>query len=105
MLILGRRPGESIVIAGGIRVVVISCDKRGVRLGIDAPASVAIARGELVTQSVGENHHSLAAVGGEWLPAPPAPRVSAEHASPDASAPPTTNGLPPAPPASAPDEP
>ena len=45
MLILGRRPGESILIDGGIRIVVVSCDRRGVRIGIDAPTSVGIVRG------------------------------------------------------------
>ena len=45
MLILGRREGESILIDGGIRIVVVSCDRGGVRIGIEAPASVKILRG------------------------------------------------------------
>jgi carbon storage regulator len=51
MLILGRRPGETVLIDGGIRIVVVSCDRRGVRLGFEAPASVGIARGEIAEQS------------------------------------------------------
>jgi carbon storage regulator len=34
MLILGRKPGDSILIGDGIRVVVVACDRGGVRLGI-----------------------------------------------------------------------
>ena len=68
MLILGRRPGESIVIDGGIRLVVISCDRRGVRLGIEAPAEVGIVRGEIVTQIADENRRAQAGtVASEWL--------------------------------------
>ena len=80
MLILGRRPGESILIDGGIRVVVISCDKRGVRIGIEAPASVGIVRGEIVTEIADENRRALAAAGSEWLAAFPRPRAAA-HAT------------------------
>lgn len=34
---------------GGIRVVVLQCDRRGVRLGIEAPGETAIFREELLT--------------------------------------------------------
>ena len=50
MLVLTRRPGEAILLDGGIRVVVLSSDRRGVRLGIEAPAEVNIQREELVSQ-------------------------------------------------------
>jgi carbon storage regulator len=79
MLVLTRRPGEAIVLDGGIRVVVLSCDKRGTRLGIEAPAETGILREELVQQVASENQraaapgdHTLA-----WaaqLPLRPAPR-------------------------------
>jgi carbon storage regulator len=55
MLILGRREGESILIDGGIRIVVVSCDRGGVRIGIEAPASVKILRGEIADQVAKEN--------------------------------------------------
>jgi carbon storage regulator len=48
MLILGRRPGDSIVIDGGIKIVVLACERGGVRLGIEAPPEVTILRGEIV---------------------------------------------------------
>jgi|CXWL01.1.fsa_nt_gi carbon storage regulator len=55
MLVLNRRPGEAIVLDGGIRVVVLSCDKRGARLGIEAPSATGILREELVKQVASEN--------------------------------------------------
>ena len=74
MLILGRRPGESILIDGGIRIVVVSCDRRGVRLGIDAPTSVGIVRGEIAAQIADENRRApLAAGSSEWLAVLPVP--------------------------------
>lgn len=82
MLILGRRPGESILIDGGIRLVVISCDRRGVRLGIEAPSSVGIVRGEIVAQIADENRRANVAAESEWLAELPA-RAS-KHADPAA---------------------
>ena len=52
MLILGRREGDSILIEGGIRIVVVSCDRGGVRLGISTKAAEddAAVYGSLVEQ-------------------------------------------------------
>jgi carbon storage regulator CsrA len=47
VLILNRRMGEAVVMDGGIRVVILSCDRRGVRLGIEAPAETVVLREEL----------------------------------------------------------
>ena len=63
MLILGRRVGESIVIDGGITVVVLACDKGGVRLGMQAPDHVTILRGEIVEQVTAENRRAAAPAG------------------------------------------
>lgn len=60
MLILGRRVGESVVIDGGITVVVLACDRGGVRLGVEAPGAVSILRGELVQQVAEENRRAAA---------------------------------------------
>jgi carbon storage regulator len=60
MLILSRRPGDAIILDGGIRVVVLACDKRGVRLGIEAPAEVSILREEIVEQVTSETRGALA---------------------------------------------
>jgi carbon storage regulator len=55
MLILSRKPGDAILIDGGIRVVVLASDHSGVRLGIDAPASVGIVREEIAKKLADEN--------------------------------------------------
>jgi carbon storage regulator len=55
MLILSRKPGDAILIDGGIRVVVLACDGGGVRLGIEAPPSVGILREEIVRDIADEN--------------------------------------------------
>lgn len=71
MLILGRKVGDSILIGDGIRVVVLACDRKGVRLGIEAPADVTILRAEIVTDIAAENQRAGAAGAGgggqEWL--------------------------------------
>lgn len=60
MLILSRKPGEAIVIGDGIRVVVIESDRRGVRLGIEAPPDVRIMREEIVEAIASENRRANA---------------------------------------------
>ena len=55
MLILTRRAGEAILIDGGVRIVVLGTDGGGVRLGIEAPASVGIVREEVVQRIAEEN--------------------------------------------------
>jgi carbon storage regulator len=48
MLVLTRRNGEQILIAGNIRVAVVAVKGNQVRLGITAPASVPVVRRELL---------------------------------------------------------
>jgi carbon storage regulator len=68
MLVLNRRPGEAIILDGGIRVVILSCDRRGVRVGIEAPADVNIQREELVSQVAAQNRRASAgATGAAWV--------------------------------------
>lgn len=69
MLILGRRPGDSIVIEGGIRVVVLAVDRKTVRLGIEAPPNVSILRGEIVSAIEDENRRASATAesAADWL--------------------------------------
>jgi carbon storage regulator len=47
MLVLTRKPGEPIVIDGSIVVTVLNVQGNRVRIGIQAPQSVAILRQEL----------------------------------------------------------
>ncbi len=75
MLILGRREGDSILIDGGIKIVVVSCDRHGVRLGIEAPAHVKILRGEIAHQVAQENQAAVAPVGAALLSALGAPKL------------------------------
>ncbi len=69
MLILTRTPGDAIVIDGGIRIIVLACDRKGVRLGIEAPASVTILRSEIVDAIAEENRRAgESAESATWLP-------------------------------------
>ncbi|MEX0912421.1 MAG: carbon storage regulator CsrA [Gemmatimonadota bacterium] len=68
MLILSRKPGDAIIIGDGIRVVVIESDRRGVRLGIEAPADVSILREEIVEAITSENRRANATSdAADWL--------------------------------------
>lgn len=87
MLILGRREGDSILIEGGIRIVVVSCDRGGVRLGIEAPSNVKILRGEIVDKVAEENQRASAAAS-SWVTALVPP--SGGQAPVTAMAPPAT---------------
>lgn len=48
MLVLTRRIGEEIVIAGNIRIMVVATNGQRVRLGFTAPLSISVARSELL---------------------------------------------------------
>ena len=47
MLVLGREPGEYIMIGDNIRVEVVKSDHGKLRLAIDAPKELNIVRGEI----------------------------------------------------------
>lgn len=47
MLILARRPGQTIVIGDDIEVTVLSVDGRVVRIGVTAPKDVRVDRTEI----------------------------------------------------------
>ena len=51
MLVLSRRIGEEIVIAGDIRVTVLAVNGQRVRLGITAPLAVPVIRQELLASN------------------------------------------------------
>lgn len=74
MLVLSRKPNEEIVIAGGVRIMVLSADRHKVKLGIVAPPEVAIWRAELKTAPMSQEERSQKEVSGELGPysAPPA---------------------------------
>jgi carbon storage regulator len=70
MLILSRRPGDAILIDGGIRIVVLASGQRCVRLGIEAPAQVGIVREEIVSRSGDEGERRGALNGSASKPDP-----------------------------------
>jgi carbon storage regulator len=95
MLILSRRPGDAILIDGEIRVVVLACDQRGVRLGIEAPATVGIVREEIVTQIADENRRAstAATAAATWVKGvPPLPKVASTPGPEDPPATPRRAG-------------
>lgn len=53
MLVLSRKSGEKVVIDGGIAITVVEFRGGRVKIGIEAPADVAILRGELATAREG----------------------------------------------------
>jgi carbon storage regulator len=53
MLVLTRKPGEQVVIGGGITVIVMSVIAKKVRLAFDAPDQVRILRAELLGRQEG----------------------------------------------------
>lgn len=47
MLVLGRKPGEYVMIGDDIKVAVVRSDRGDLRLAISAPEHVKITRGEI----------------------------------------------------------
>ena len=64
MLVLSRKLSQSILIGSEIRITVVKTDRGAVRLGIEAPADVAILREELLRDgnAEGPSARSVAAV-------------------------------------------
>jgi carbon storage regulator len=58
MLILSRKAGDSVMIDGGVRIVVLGVEGSSVRLGIDAPTDVRVLRGEILKQVERENERA-----------------------------------------------
>jgi carbon storage regulator len=51
MLILTRRPTQTVAIGRDITVTVLEIRGRQVRIGVDAPRDIAVLRGEIVKSS------------------------------------------------------
>jgi carbon storage regulator len=51
MLVIRRKAGESIVIAGNIYIMIMAIEGNRIKIGIDAPDDVNIAREELLTRT------------------------------------------------------
>lgn len=55
MLVLTRRPGQSVYIGDDVKVTLVEIKGNQVRIGIDAPSSVRIFREEIYLQILEEN--------------------------------------------------
>ncbi len=66
MLVITRKPDQSLVIDGRIEVTVLSISKDGVRLGIKAPREVQIHRRE-VFEAIAEVNRAASAQGRQPL--------------------------------------
>ncbi len=60
MLVLTRKTEESLILGGEIRITVLGVSGDKVRLGIDAPQTVKILRGETVDQTRDANRMAVA---------------------------------------------
>lgn len=58
MLVLSRRPGESIVLGEDITITVLEVRGDVVRVGIDAPRSLKVHRAELLIQLEASNREA-----------------------------------------------
>jgi carbon storage regulator len=61
MLVLSRKPGETIIVGEDIVVTVVSINGNRIKLGIEAPPEVSIKRRELLFESPGERRARSAA--------------------------------------------
>ncbi|MDX9872629.1 MAG: carbon storage regulator [Clostridia bacterium] len=52
MLVLGRKPGEYVLIGEDIKVKVVMTDNGALRLAIEAPKDISIVRGEVYEKTV-----------------------------------------------------
>jgi carbon storage regulator len=52
VLVLSRKAGESIIIAGDIVITVVDIGRGRVQIGIDAPAQVPVYRHEIVARMI-----------------------------------------------------
>ena len=64
MLVLTRRPGESIIIAGNIKLTVVSVGPGRVKIGVEAPPHVRVDRQE-IHDKIEQSTDVLAAVASE----------------------------------------
>ena len=58
MLVLSRRVGESVVVGDDVTITILEVRGDVVRVGIDAPRSVAVHRAELLAELANSNRES-----------------------------------------------
>lgn len=57
MLVLSRKMGEAIVLAGNIKIQVLGIEHDRVKLGVEAPPDVLVLRSELLRDQYREEQH------------------------------------------------
>ena len=62
MLILTRKPGESLYIGDNVKITIVEIKGHQIRVGIDAPPELRIYREEIYLQILEENKQAAAAV-------------------------------------------
>ena len=67
MLILSRRPGESIHIGDDIKVTILSVKGRQVKIGIDVPEHISVYRDEVYKKIQEENLQAILAKEDDFL--------------------------------------
>jgi len=80
MLIVTRRKGQRIVLGNDIEIVITDISRSGVKIGIVAPTSLTILRGEVRDAVEQANRESLESSFTVPPPAAPAPAAEAELA-------------------------
>ncbi len=78
MLVLTRRPGESIVIGDNIVITIIEIKGGQIRVGVDAPRTIDVYREEIYEQSRQENLAAIANVDEIRKAVPDHPRAPGE---------------------------
>ena len=61
MLILTRRPGESLYLGDDIRITVLGMQGKQIKLGLQVPAEMTVYREEVYKRVIEENKQALAA--------------------------------------------
>lgn len=67
MLILTRRPGESLYLGEDIRITVLGLQGKQVKLGFDVPAETTVYREEVYKRVIEENRKALEASNEDFL--------------------------------------
>ena len=59
MLVLNRKPGESIIVGDNIEIKILEIQDGKIKIGIEAPRDVSILRKEIYDEVIAENKRSL----------------------------------------------
>ncbi|NPV42739.1 MAG: carbon storage regulator CsrA [Firmicutes bacterium] len=65
MLVLSRKPGQSIIIGDNIKITLIEIQGEQVKLGIEAPKSIVVYRMEVYEEIAKQNRLSLETAGAD----------------------------------------